>query len=642
MSDVKALARDAGRRVGLAGAEAVHEGRRRDVAGRARRSASTASARHRRPRHHRRRAVGLVRHRDGDGRRRPADDPRRRRHPDRRPAARGRDRPRGRPEPRRAPTRAARCSRSSTTSRRGAKECFATADGGELNFANNIRALADKSGPCERQRRSSTTSATSTSRSSATASISDAVDDVAAQGVHYFSSAGNGSAQQAYQAPLRIIAPDSAGRHVEHQPGRRRPDALRGRLPGLRPGAGRRRRAGPGARRSTATTAARHPRPPVGRPDRPQRAAARRPAGRRRRVRSPRPPPIASIPFDGTAGETIRGHRRRDPVGHDRPHPLAEGPRRRTSCSRSTRARARRRRPDAAGRRHVHVRGLRLRRRPGDFTFEVAEVLGTSRTTTDLNALFFDADGQLPRRRRGPQPDPGRPFEIAGFHGRRAAAARRSPRPSTDAGNATQLRYQCSTATCRQRVRPAARAERSSAIRLRAGRDRRRGVRPVPAVPARGLHVRRRRPADPVRLERQPPAAARHPPQAGGGGDRRREHDVLRLRLAARPRRPAELLRHQRRGAARRRRSPRSCCRRAAGRGRCRPAAMRALLQAQRVHATTSTATTRGVERRSDDHRRRRAGRERARRAPRDETGLDERPAVLHRAATRARARSCR
>ena len=41
--------------------------------------------------------------------------------------------------------------------------------------------------------------------------IGDAVDDVAAQGVHYFSSAGNGSSQQAYQAPLRIVAPDSHG-----------------------------------------------------------------------------------------------------------------------------------------------------------------------------------------------------------------------------------------------------------------------------------------------------------------------------------------------------------------------------------------------------------------------------------------------
>ena len=42
--------------------------------------------------------------------------------------------------------------------------------------------------------------------------ISDAVDDVAAQGVHYFSSAGNGSSQQAYAAPLRIVGPAGATR----------------------------------------------------------------------------------------------------------------------------------------------------------------------------------------------------------------------------------------------------------------------------------------------------------------------------------------------------------------------------------------------------------------------------------------------
>ena len=29
-----------------------------------------------------------------------------------------------------------------------AKECFATASGGQVNFADNIRALADKRGPC--------------------------------------------------------------------------------------------------------------------------------------------------------------------------------------------------------------------------------------------------------------------------------------------------------------------------------------------------------------------------------------------------------------------------------------------------------------------------------------------------------------
>src|SRR6476469_8146819 len=87
-----------------------------------------------------------------------------------------------------------------------AKECFATADGGELNFANNIRALADKSGPCKANVVVDDVGYFA-EPFFGDGVISDAVDDVAAQGVHYFSSAGNGSGQQAYQAPLRIIAP---------------------------------------------------------------------------------------------------------------------------------------------------------------------------------------------------------------------------------------------------------------------------------------------------------------------------------------------------------------------------------------------------------------------------------------------------
>ena len=88
-----------------------------------------------------------------------------------------------------------------------AKECFATADGGELNFANNIRALASKQGPCAANVVVDDVGYFA-EPFFGDGVISDAVDDVAAQGVHYFSSAGNGSSQQAYQAPLRIVTPD--------------------------------------------------------------------------------------------------------------------------------------------------------------------------------------------------------------------------------------------------------------------------------------------------------------------------------------------------------------------------------------------------------------------------------------------------
>ena len=63
---------------------------------------------------------------------------------------------------------------------------------------------------------SSTTSATSTSRCSPTADLTDAIDDVAAKGVHYFSSAGNEGQQQAWDSPVRLV-PAKPGRQG-HQP----------------------------------------------------------------------------------------------------------------------------------------------------------------------------------------------------------------------------------------------------------------------------------------------------------------------------------------------------------------------------------------------------------------------------------------
>ena len=45
-------------------------------------------------------------------------------------------------------------------------------------------------------------------------------------------------------------------------------------------------------------------------------------------------------------------------------------------------------------------------------------MLGSSRTTTDLNALFFDADGNFLFAVADLNQLSGKPFEIAGFHGR--------------------------------------------------------------------------------------------------------------------------------------------------------------------------------------------------------------------------------
>ena len=87
--------------------------------------------------------------------------------------------------------------------------CFATANTGEVGFADNIRRLADKKGPC----RADVVVDDVTYFSEPMFSdgiVGDAVDDVTAKGVHYFTSAGNGSDQQAYAAPLRIVPPSNA------------------------------------------------------------------------------------------------------------------------------------------------------------------------------------------------------------------------------------------------------------------------------------------------------------------------------------------------------------------------------------------------------------------------------------------------
>ena len=114
-----------------------------------------------------------------------------------------------------------------------------------------------------------------------------------------------------------------------------------------------------------------------------------------------------------------------------------------TRCRRSTPARARR----PSCRRWRAPAPTRSRSRGfdgdlGDFTFKVQPVLGSSRTTTDLNALFFDAgEATSCSPRQDLNRLSGKPFEIAGFHGK-GALQLVIAKANTDAGAATQLRYQ--------------------------------------------------------------------------------------------------------------------------------------------------------------------------------------------------------
>ncbi len=93
------------------------------------------------------------------------------------------------------------------------KLCFATANGGQLNFADNIRQLADKSGPCGADVVVDDITYPDEPMFS-DGVISDAIDDVAADGVSYFSSAGNQGQQNAWQSPVRL-RPTAAGTNLD-------------------------------------------------------------------------------------------------------------------------------------------------------------------------------------------------------------------------------------------------------------------------------------------------------------------------------------------------------------------------------------------------------------------------------------------
>jgi Subtilase family len=91
-----------------------------------------------------------------------------------------------------------------------AKLCFATAYDSELAFADNIRALADKSGACGADVIVDDIIYLFEPMFS-DGPVAQAVDEVAAQGVSYFSSAGNRGSNQAYLSGFRKID-DAAAR----------------------------------------------------------------------------------------------------------------------------------------------------------------------------------------------------------------------------------------------------------------------------------------------------------------------------------------------------------------------------------------------------------------------------------------------
>ena len=304
-----------------------------------------------------------------------------------------------------------------------AKECFATAETRRPRLREQHPRARRPERPVQGQRRWSTTSATSTSRSSARGPISDAVDDVAAQGVHYFSSAGNGSSQQAYAAPLRIVqgAPGLSNINLAGVD----PELYAGGFEDFDPG--------PGTDIAQSMVLGGDPTSddggadgildlqwddpvdangaPLGDPliDTTGEITAAQ--------------PVAKIPFTGTAGQTIRAIvdaipsgstdfilTLKDPAGN-----ILQQVDTGTSPEVVVQT------LPTAGTYSFEVSGFAGDL--GDFTFKVQPVLGSSKTTTDLNALFFDDDGNFLFAAQDLNQLSGKPFEIAGFHGRGGAAA---------------------------------------------------------------------------------------------------------------------------------------------------------------------------------------------------------------------------
>ncbi len=84
-----------------------------------------------------------------------------------------------------------------------AKLCFATAFSGDVGFANNIRALADRDGPCKADVIVDDVGYFNEPFFS-DGVVSAAVDDVKAAGVSYFSSAGNSGDQNAWRSAVKL------------------------------------------------------------------------------------------------------------------------------------------------------------------------------------------------------------------------------------------------------------------------------------------------------------------------------------------------------------------------------------------------------------------------------------------------------
>jgi hypothetical protein len=321
-----------------------------------------------------------------------------------------------------------------------AKECFATADFGRLAFAFFIEALADKTGPCGADVIVDDVVYLDEPMFSDD-EIGDAIDDVAAQGVSYFSSAGNGSSQQAYQAPLRVVPPEGATAGTNIDLTGVDPDLYAGGFQDFDPGAGVdiAQSGALGANTDGSDAEAfmsfqwddpSDPNgPPVGDPlvqaDGEITAAA----------------PTATFPFTATAGQTVRAFVDAIPSGTtdfvldvlDPDGKLVQEVDTGTSPEQAIL------RAKVAGTYQFVVKGFAGDL--GDFHFDIRPVTGPSRTSTDLNLLVFDGNGKFITATTDLNQLTGTPIELLDLAGQ-GALQFVVAKANTDGGSATTLRYQ--------------------------------------------------------------------------------------------------------------------------------------------------------------------------------------------------------
>jgi hypothetical protein len=319
-----------------------------------------------------------------------------------------------------------------------AKECFATANGGDLHFADNIRKLADRNGPCRADVITDDVGYFDEPFFGESV-IGDAINDVTAQGVSYFSSAGNGSSQQAYAAPLRVVAPDKPGDRSNIDLSTVPKELYAGGFHDFDPGDGIdvAQNIAVGAVNGKPGDAILDmqwddPVDPAGAPLSDPVAST---SGEITAAK-----PVASIPFEGKAGETISATVDAIPSGSTDFILTLKDPagnilqQQDTGTSPETIVQ----KLGAAGTYTFEVSGFAGDL--GDFTFDVRDVLGSSHTTTDLNALFFTPSGKFVGAAADLNQLSGNPFEIFGFQfaGPLQLVIAKA---NTDQGSATQLRY---------------------------------------------------------------------------------------------------------------------------------------------------------------------------------------------------------